>query len=275
MTLEDKAIQSLTTKFSSDILKPFYDGIEKYKLISNGDRIAVCVSGGKDSAILAMLMKWYEKNKGGVTVKFISMDPGYTDEHRRMLEENCKRLGIDAEFFETDILACTEKTNKSPCGICARMRRGWLYRKAKEAGCNKIALGHHFDDVIETTLMGMLYGAQIQGMLPRLKSRNFEGMELIRPMYMVPEDAIIRWSEYNGLEFITCACKYAQGEDASKRAEVKALISQLEKTNPRVRKNIFNSIHNADCDTLVGYKVGWERHSFLERFEENVLDKDI
>ncbi len=268
LSFSERAIRSLTTDFSKDILKPFYDGIEKYKLIENGDKVAVCVSGGKDSAILAMLMKWYEKQKGGVEVKFISMDPGYSKENRQKLLYNCKLLDIDTVMFETNILEAAENTDKSPCGICARMRRGWLYKKAKELGCNKMALGHHFDDVIETTLMGMLYGAQLQGMLPRIKSRNFEDIELIRPMYMVKEDAIIRWCEHNGLEFIRCACKYASGEDASKRAETKKIISELEKLNPRVKKNIFNSIHYADCDTVVWYKVGWERHSFLERFEE-------
>lgn len=263
-----KAMQSLTTKFSTDILKPFYDAVEKYKLFEKGDKIAVCVSGGKDSALLAILMKWYERNKGDIEVKFISMDPGYTPEHRQKLISNCELLGIDAHMFDTNILAAADSTDKSPCGICARMRRGWLYKKAKEIGCNKMALGHHFDDVIETTLMGMLYGGQLQGMLPRIKSRNFENIELIRPMYMVSEDAIIRWCEYNGLSFIRCACKYAEGEDASKRAETKRIIAELEKLNPRVKKNIFSSIHNADCDTMVEYKVGWERHSFLERFEK-------
>ena len=259
--------RSITTEFSHKILTPFCEAIERYELIQNGDKIAVCVSGGKDSNLLAKLMQWYKKNKGGIELEFITIDPGYSEENLSVLKENCELLGIETNIYSANILAAADATKKSPCGVCARMRRGWLYSRAKALGCNKIALGHHFDDVIETTLMGMLYGAQIQGMLPRLKSRNFKGIELIRPMYMIEEKHIRSWVEKNELNFITCGCKYASGESASKRAEIKELISEIENKNPMVKKNIFNSIHTADVDTMVNYKINGTKHSFLERFD--------
>lgn len=263
-------MQSITTRFSHELMTPFYEAIERYELIREGDRIAVCVSGGKDSALLALLMKQYAERHSGVSVIFISMDPGYSRENRERLEKNCAELEIPVKIFDTDVLEQSQsQKEKSPCWVCARKRRGWLYKTAQEAGCNKIALGHNFDDVIETTLMGILFGAQIQGMLPRVKSNHFEGMELIRPIYMVQERHIIKWAQYNGLEFLRCACRFSDGESSSKRAYVKKLIECIEKDEPKVKKNIFNSIHTADCDTLVSYKVMGEKHSFLERFRHN------
>lgn len=264
----EMVMQSITTKFAKSIISPFAEAVNKYKLISDGDRIAVCVSGGKDSMLLAKLMQYYLK-AGNVdfTVRFISMNPGYDERNLTQLERNADMLDVPIEIFQTNVLKVAESSGKSPCGLCARMRRGYLYNKAVELGCNKIALGHHFNDVIETTLMGMLYGAQIQGMLPKLKSRNYEGVELIRPLYCVHESDISDWVKANELEFITCGCKHAKGETASKRQEIKKLIVELSRTNPKIEKNIFNSIHTADVDTLVGYKLKGVKHSFLERFD--------
>lgn len=260
--------RSITTEFSHSLVTPFFEAVKKYGLIRKGDRIAVCLSGGKDSALLALLMEQYARITGGIEIEYISMNPGYSDENLHRLRENCEMLEIPVRIFTTDVLSAAEAAKgKSPCWVCAHKRRGWLYKTAQDLGCGKIALGHHFDDVIETTLMGMLFGAQIQGMLPRLKSNHFEGIELIRPMYMIEERNIIRWAESNGLEFLRCACRFSSAEGTSKRAYVKKLIAQLEGDDPKIRKNIFNSIHTADCDTLVGYKIGGVKHSFSERFD--------
>lgn len=264
--------QSINKKFRKEIWNRFIEGVKNYKLIQENDRIAVCISGGKDSMLLAILMRMLKRySEINFDLEYIVMNPGYNKANIEKIENNAKILNIPINVFTTDIFSVVDKTVESPCYLCARMRRGHLYAKAKELGCNKIALGHHLSDVIETTLMGMMYGSQIQGMLPRLKSTNFEGMELIRPMYCILEDDIIHWAKYNDLSFLACACKLTEraaiDEDASKRREIKSLIKDLKIKNPDIEKNLFNSIHRCNVDTLVGYKLGDEMHSFLERFE--------
>lgn len=267
----ERAIRSILKKYRKKIWAPFVSAIKEYKLIKEGDKIAICLSGGKDSALLAVLMKQLQAHSDfPFEVKFLSMDPGYNEENKRKIVENSKKLELDVTYFDTNIFTVAEKQEKNPCYLCARMRRGYLYSFAREIGCNKIALGHHFSDVIETTLMGMLWGAQIQGMLPKLHSTNFEGMELIRPLYKVHEDDIIAWSRYNNLEFLRCACKMTEkseyDEDASKRKQTKMLIRELKKTNPDVEKCIFNAIHKVNVDTMCGYKIKDEWHSFLDNY---------
>ncbi len=273
-TKASAALRSLTTTYRKSIHTPFLMALKKYGLLSENDRIAVCVSGGKDSMLLALLMQHLQSfSDVPFSCVFLCMDPGYTPQNRARIAQNAATLDIPLHFFESNIFSVADKQQKSPCYLCARMRRGALYAKAKELGCNKIALGHHFSDVVETTLMGMLYGAQIQGMLPMLHSTNFEGMSLIRPLYCVHEDAIVAWAKQNGLAFLQCACKITQrdaqsdGFHYSKRQEVKELLRSLRKTNPLVEKNIFNSIHIANVDTMVGYKQNGVMHSFLERYE--------
>lgn len=269
--------RSIITTYRKTIWSPFTLAVKKYRLVEEGDRIAVCISGGKDSMLLAKLMQELHRHgEAKFELVFLVMDPGYNAENRRKIEENAKLLNVPIEVFETDIFAAAEgaklQQNGSPCYLCARMRRGHLYAKAKELGCNKIALGHHKSDVIETTLMAMLYGGQVQGMLPKLNSTNFENMQLIRPMYCILEEDILRWKEYNGLDFIACACRFTErtetGEtpDFSARKRVKELIKELKKENPNVEQSIFQSIHNVQLDTLVEYKKGGVEHSFLERF---------
>lgn len=266
--------RSILTTYRKTIWSPFVLAVKKYRLIAAGDKIAVCISGGKDSMLLAKLMQELQRHSDvPFDLVFLMMDPGYTAENRRRIEENAALLHIPLTAFESDVFSSAEKADAaSPCYLCARMRRGHLYAKAKELGCNKIALGHHKSDVIETTLMGMLYGGQMQGMLPRIKSKNFEGMELIRPMYCILENDILRWQAHNELEFIACACKFTQrvtgGEEDgfSARRRVKRLIAELKKENPNVEDGIFQSIHNVQLDTLVEYKQGDVRHSFLEKF---------
>ena len=264
--------RSIITTYRKQLWSPFVLAVKKYRLIGAGDRIAVCISGGKDSMLLAKLMQELQRHSEvPFELVFLSMDPGYNAENRRKIEENAEILQIPLHMFSSDIFAAADMlAAESPCYLCARMRRGHLYAKAKELGCNKIALGHHKSDVIETTLMGMLYGGQIQGMLPRIKSSNFEGMELIRPLYCILERDILRWKEYNGLEFIACACRFtasAAGQEMfSARARVKALIEELRKENPHVEDCIFQSIHNVQLDTLAAYKQRGVRHSFLENF---------
>lgn len=264
-------VTSILKKYRKEIWAPFISAIKEYELIKAGDRIAVCMSGGKDSAILGVLMRQLARYSDvPFEVEFISMNPGYSEANLTRLRENCERLELDVKMFDTNVFSVAEKTEKNPCYLCARMRRGHLYSYAKSLGCNKIALGHHFSDVIETTLMGMLWGAQIQGMLPKLHSTNYEGMELIRPLYKVHEDSIIAWARYNSLEFLACACRMTEeaerDEDASKRRETKRLIRELKKTNPDIEKNIFNSIHRVSLDTMVAYKTGGEMHSFLDTY---------
>ena len=274
LTERETIERSIITTYRKGIWSPFVLAVKKYRLIEKGDKIAVCISGGKDSMLLAKLMQ--ELQKHGETefdLRFIVMDPGYNKENRKKIEENAKLLGIPIEIFETDVFASSiAAAGDSPCYLCARMRRGYLYAKAKELGCNKIALGHHKSDVIETTLMAMLYGGQIQGMLPRLKSKNFDGLELIRPLYCVNEQDVLKWKEGNGLDFIACACKFTENtakEAAfSARKRMKQLIAELKKENPCVEDNIFQSIHNVQLDTLVRYKTNGTEVSFLQKFND-------
>ena len=267
--------RSIITTYRKTLWSPFVLAVKKYRLIESGDKIAVCISGGKDSMLLAKLMQELQRHSEvPFELVFLVMDPGYNTENRKRIEENAKLLHVPITVFESDIFAAAETVSaESPCYLCARMRRGHLYAKAKELGCNKIALGHHKSDVIETTVMGMLYGGQLQGMLPRIKSTNFEGMELIRPLFCVLESDILRWKEYNGLEFIACACKFTRritgGDDDtfSARKRVKSLIAELKRENPNIENNIFQSIHNVQLDTLAEYKQAGKKHSFLEKFD--------
>lgn len=268
--------RSIITTYRKELWSPFVLAVKKYRLIEAGDKIAVCISGGKDSMLLAKLMQELHKHSEiPFELVFLVMDPGYNVENRARIEENARLLRVPITIFKSEIFEVSETVaGDSPCYLCARMRRGHLYAKAKELGCNKIALGHHKSDVIETTLMGMLYGGQLQGMLPRIKSTNFADMELIRPLYCVLEKDILRWKEHNGLEFIACACKFVQratGSDEdgfSARKRVKALIATLKEENPNVENNIFQSIHNVQLDTLAEYKSGGVRKSFLDKFEK-------
>ena len=265
------AERSINKKFRKSIWNKFIEGVKTYELIEENDNIAVCISGGKDSMMLAVLMKMLQRYSDiPFNLKFIVMDPGYNAENRAKIIENSKLLDIPIHIFETDIFDIADNVSESPCYLCARMRRGHLYNEAKNLGCNKIALGHHMSDVIETTLLSMMYGSQIQGMLPKLHSTNFEGMQLIRPLYCVLEEDIIHWANYNELSFIACACKLtaraAVDENASKRREIKLLIKELKLKNPEIEKNLFNSIHRCNVDTLPGFKKDGEMHSFLEKF---------
>lgn len=274
LTERETIERSIITTYRKGIWSPFVLAVKKYRLIKKGDKIAVCISGGKDSMLLAKLLQ--ELQNHGETefdLRFIVMDPGYNKENRKKIEENAKLLGIPIEIFETDVFASSlAAAGDAPCYLCARMRRGYLYARAKELGCNKIALGHHKSDVIETTLMAMLYGGQIQGMLPRLKSKNFDGLELIRPLYCVNEQDVLKWKEGNGLDFIACACKFTENtaKEAvfSARKRVKQLIAELKKENPCVEDNIFQSIHNVQLDTLVRYKTNGTEVSFLQKFDD-------
>lgn len=267
---------SLRKRFRLKLWCNFTKAIRQYELVKPNDRIAVCMSGGKDSMLMAKLFQELKHhNKFDFDVKFLVMDPGYNEANRHVIEENCRNLGIPATIFESDIFDAVYDIEKSPCYLCARMRRGHLYAFAKELGCNKIALGHHYDDVIETILMGMLYGAQVQTMMPKLHSTNFEGMELIRPLYLVREDDIKAWRDYNGLHFIQCACKFTDTcttcnneENRSKRVEIKQLIANLKKVNPFVEANIFKSVENVNLATVVAYKKDGIKHSFLDHYDE-------
>lgn len=267
--------QSLRKKFKKKIWCKFTKAINQYELVKEGDRIAVCISGGKDSMLMAKLFQELKlHNKFEFDVKFLVMDPGYSPANRKVIEENARKLNIHIHIFESDIFESVFNVEKSPCYLCARMRRGHLYHFAQELGCNKIALGHHYDDVIETILMGMLYGSQIQTMMPKLHSTNFEGMELIRPLYLVREDDIKAWRDYNNLRFIQCACKFTDTcttcnneENRSKRVEIKELIKTLKQTNPYVEGNIFKSIENVNLDTVVAYKKDGVKHHFLDTYD--------
>lgn len=269
--------KSLRKKFKKSIFTPFAKAINDFELIKEGDNICVCISGGKDSMIMAKLFQELKRhNKFPFSVQFLCMDPGYNEYNRKIIEENAKLLGIPLQFFESDIFESVFEIESSPCYVCARMRRGHLYSKARELGCNKIALGHHFDDVIETVLMGMLYSGQFQAMMPKLHSTNFPGMELIRPLYYVREDDIKHWRDYNKLNFIQCACKFTEtcstchtdGTTSSKRLETKKLIAELKKTNPFIEKNIFRSTENVSKQTILGLKDKGIKHSFLEWYDE-------
>lgn len=274
LTFAQQVERSIIKTYRKEIWNPFVKAVKDYRLIAPNDKIAVCISGGKDSMLLAKCMQQLQRfSDFPFSLEFVCMDPGYHEVNRRQIETNAEKLQVPINFFETNIFDVTESVSGNPCYLCARMRRGHLYSIAKSLGCNKIALGHHLSDVIETTLLGMFYGAQLQAMLPRLKSTNFEGMELIRPLYCVNEDAILKWKSYNGLDFIQCACRfvdeYSHSEDGigpSKRQEIKALIKEMRKDNPDVERNIFMSIHNLKLDTFIGYKQDGTEHSFLEKF---------
>ena len=267
--------QSLRKTYKKRIWSKFCRAINTYELVKPGDRIAVCISGGKDSMLMAKLFQELKRhNKFEFEVKYLVMDPGYNEANRHIIEENARKLNVPVTFFESNIFDAVYEIENSPCYLCARMRRGHLYAYAKELGCNKIALGHHYDDVIETILMGMLYGGQVQTMMPKLHSTNFEGMELIRPLYLIREDDIKSWRDYNDLHFIQCACKFTDTcttcnneENRSKRVEIKELIRTLKKKNPFVEGNIFKSVENVNLDTVVEYKTGGVRHNFLERYD--------
>lgn len=267
--------RSIFTSFRSTIWTKFVRACKEFKLIEPNDKIAVCISGGKDSMILAVLMRMLKRiSDFSFDVIFISMDPGYNEKNRKKLESNLKLLDISADIFETEIFDVTLSAGGSPCYLCARMRRGYLYSKAKELGCNKIALGHHQSDVIETTLMSMLFSGQIQGMLPKLKSQNFDDMQLIRPLYYILEESIIKWQEKNNLEFLSCACKFTEDnympekETLSARKKTKEIIANLKKQIPDIESHILNSVTNCQVDTMVSYKINGEVHSFLEKFED-------
>ncbi len=267
--------RSIIKKYRKTIWVNFIAAVQEYELIQENDKIAVCISGGKDSMILAKCMQQLQRHSAyPFELVFLVMDPGYTPENRALIEENAKLLNIPVHIFESDIFDVTTRVGGSPCYLCARMRRGCLYSKAQSLGCNKIALGHHFDDVIETVLMSMCYSSEIKTMLPKLHSTNFEGMQLIRPLYRVKEEDIISWVNYNGLHFLQCACKLTQDskdrEDLSKRKETKALIKYMNSINPNAADNIFRSLHNVNLATMPAYRDcdSGEIHSFLEKFKE-------
>ena len=274
LTPQETAERSLIKTYRKSLWNPFIAAVKRYELVSPGDHIAVCVSGGKDFFVLAKLMQELQKHTDRpFALTFLAMDPGYNPANRRVLEESAGRLGIPLTLFESDIFDVTVQVDKNPCYLCARMRRGCLYARARDLGCNKIALGHHFSDVIETTLLGLFYGAQLQAMPPKLRSKNFPGMELIRPLYCVHEDAIVRWRDYNELHFLQCACRFTEARDASgdgigesKRQEIKLLLRELKKTNPNIEKSIFRAIHGVQLDTFPGFKYRGGAHSFTDLY---------
>lgn len=276
MTPAQKARRSITKTYRKEIWNPFIKAVKEYELIREGDRIAVCISGGKDSMLLALCMQILREHSDfPFEVSFLSMDPGYNEENRRKLEENARLLEIPIKFFQTNIFNVAFSQEKYPCYLCAKMRRGHLYKEAQALGCNKIALGHHFSDVIETTVMALFYSSQLQAMMPKLHSTNYQGMELIRPLYCVHEDDIIRFKNYNGLSFLDCACRFTEsvkhsedGISQSKRAETKALIKSLKKNNPNIEKSIFSALHAVHLDTFPAYKTKGAYHSFLEDYDK-------
>ena len=267
--------RSIQKKFHKGIWCQFTKGINTYDLIQENDKIAVCISGGKDSMLMAKLFQELKRhNKFQFELVFLVMDPGYNPINRQVIMNNAKLMNIPITVFETQIFDAVADIDQSPCYICARMRRGHLYKKAQELGCNKIALGHHYDDVIETILMGMLYGGQIQTMMPKLHSTNFEGMELIRPMYLIREEEILHWRTYNDLQFIQCACRFTEnctmcdnGGGGSKRQEMKELIKKFRQTNPYIESNIFKSVENVNLDTIIAYKKDQVKHHFLDDYD--------
>lgn len=277
-----EAERSIVKKFRKEIWRKFTKAINEYELIQDGDKIAVCISGGKDSMLMAKLFQELERHgKKNFEVVYLVMNPGYNELNYQTILNNAKLLEVPVTVFKTEIFDTVADITESPCYLCARMRRGYLYSKAKELGCNKIALGHHFDDVIETILMGMLYGAQIQTMMPKLHSTNFEGMELIRPLYLIREADIIKWMHYNELHFIQCACRFTENcascggtEKGSKRAEIKELIRELAEKNPVIEKNIFRSVENVNLSTVIAYKQDGVTHHFLTTYAGHGSDSD-
>lgn len=269
--------RSIIKKYRKELWTPFIVAVKRYELVQAGDKIAVCISGGKDSMLMAKLMQELQRHSDvPFELVFLVMDPGYNEINRQKIESNAALLNIPITIFETDVFAVANNSDKSPCYLCARMRRGYLYKKAQELGCNKIALGHHFNDVIETTVMSMFYGSQLQAMPPKLHSTNFPGMELIRPMYLIREADIKAWRDRNDLHFIQCACHFTDtcttcdpsGRSVSKRMEIKQLIAQLKKINPSVEANIFRSMENVNLNTVISYKQGDQVYSFLDRYDE-------
>lgn len=277
LTRAQEIERSIVKKFKKDIWRNFTKAINEYQMIQDGDKIAVCISGGKDSMLMAKLFQELKRHgRNNFDVVFLVMNPGYNDLNYQMILENAKMLEVPITVFETQIFETVVDIEDSPCYLCARMRRGYLYSKAQELGCNKIALGHHFDDVIETIVMGMMYGGQVQTMMPKLHSTNFPGMELIRPLYLIREKDIIHWCDYNNLKFIRCACKFTERSEAakddkeqiSKRKEVKKLIATIEKDNPYVPMNIFRSVENVNLSTIIAYKSDGVKHHFLEKYND-------
>jgi tRNA 2-thiocytidine biosynthesis protein TtcA len=266
--------RSIVKKYRRQIWLPFLTAVREYRLIQEGDRVAVCISGGKDSMLMAKCVQHLQKYSDfPFEAEYLVMDPGYNEINRRRVAENAELLRLPVHVFETNIFDVVAKTEQSPCYLCARMRRGHLYQKAQEFGCNKIALGHHFDDVIETILMSILYGAEVKTMMPKLHSTSHPGMELVRPMYKVHEADILAWRRYNELQFIQCACRFTEncvlGDNGggSKRQEMKELIKKLRKINPKIDRNIFHSVGNINLETVLGYRRGEERHSFLDDYD--------
>ena len=278
-----KIERSIIKKYRKQLWTPFVVAVKRYKLIQAGDKIAVCISGGKDSMLMAKLMQELQRHSEvPYELEFLVMDPGYNTRNRQKIESNAALMNIPITVFETNIFDVANQAEKNPCYLCARMRRGHLYKKAQQLGCNKIALGHHFNDVIETTVMSMFYGSQLQAMPPKLHSTNFPGMTLIRPLYCIREEDILAWCRYNNLEFIQCACRFTEnmtvsacGSSSSKRQETKLLLRQLRQTNPNIENSIFRSIHAVALDTMPGFKSEGQEHSFLERFDRIQEQLDI
>ncbi len=270
LSRKEEIERSIITKFRKDIWRNFTKAVRDYELIQDGDKIAVCISGGKDSMLLAKCMEELRKHgKANFDICYIVMNPGYRDHIYQQILDNSKTLGIDIKIFKSNIFDIVDKQEASPCYLCARMRRGFLYARAQELGCNKIALGHHFDDVIETIMLSILYGGEYKSMPPKLKSTNFKGMELIRPLYLVREKSIIKWSEYNHLQFINCACKFTDSNShSSKREEIKKLIANLEEIYPNIAANIFKSSENVNIETVLGIKKDNKKISFLDYYNE-------
>ena len=269
-----KIERSIIKKFRKQLWTPFIVAVKRYELIQAGDKIAVCISGGKDSLLMAKLLQELQRHSEvQFELVYLVMDPGYNEINRQKIESNAALLHIPITVFETNIFDVANNSDKSPCYLCARMRRGHLYKKAQELGCNKIALGHHFDDVIETILMGMLYSGKVETMMPKLHSQNFEGMELIRPLYLVKEEDIKAWRDYNRLQFIQCACRFTEnctscgGAKGSKREEMKDLVTELRKKSEFIDSNIFNSVSNVNLKTIIGYKKDGEYHNFLDNYD--------
>ena len=266
--------RSIIKKFRKEIWSKFVKAIKEYELIEDNDKIMVCISGGKDSFLLAKCFQELERHgKQNFKAEYVSMDPGYNKANRELIEKNARELNIPIKIFDSDIFDVANTiASESPCYMCARMRRGYLYSKAKELGCNKIALGHHFDDVIETTLLSMFYGSEVKTMMPKLHSDNFPGLELIRPMYLIKEEDIIAWKKSNDLTFLNCACKFTEiastQEDKSKRKEIKHLIKELKKVNPNIDNNIFTSLNNVNLNCVIGTKKNAIYHSFLEEYNK-------
>lgn len=280
MEIPNQIEVSIVRKFTRPIWHRFLKGIKEYDLVQEGDRIAVCISGGKDSMMMAKCMQRLQRySKFPFEVEYLVMDPGYNTRNRQKIIENASIMGIPIRIFEVRIFDVVAGMEQNPCYMCARMRRGHLYKAAQDLGCNKIALGHHFDDVIETILMGMLYGSQIQTMMPKIHSENFPGMELIRPLYLVRESDILAWKEYNHLKFIQCACRMTEhisqsgdGIGESKRQEVKALLAHLRKVSPHIDMNIFRSVENVNLKTIISYHIGEEYHHFLDDYDKGITN---